>query len=35
MELVAVMSVYTFNANILRVMDHQAAPEARHLSARK
>jgi 4-carboxymuconolactone decarboxylase len=32
MELVAVMSVYTFNANILRVMDHQAAPDARHLS---
>jgi hypothetical protein len=30
-----VMSVYTFNANILRVMDHQAAPEARHLSPRK
>ncbi len=32
MELVAVMSVYTFNANILRVMDFQAAPEARHLT---
>ena len=29
------MSVYTFNANILRVMDHQASPEARHLSPRK
>ena len=35
MELVAAMSVYTFNANVLRVMDHQAAPEARHLSPRK
>jgi 4-carboxymuconolactone decarboxylase len=35
MELVAVMSAYTFNANILRVMDHQAAPEARHFSPRK
>ena len=34
-ELVAVMSVYTFNANILRVVDHQAAPEARHLTPRK
>jgi 4-carboxymuconolactone decarboxylase len=34
MELVAVMSVYTFNANILRVMDHQAAPDARHLTKR-
>jgi 4-carboxymuconolactone decarboxylase len=32
MELVAVMSVYTMNANILRVMDHQAAPDARHLT---
>lgn len=32
MELVAVMSVYTFNANILRTMDWQAAPEARHLT---
>jgi 4-carboxymuconolactone decarboxylase len=34
MELVAVMSVYTMNANILRVMDFQAAPEARHLTPR-
>src|SRR4051794_4072198 len=34
LELTAVMSVYTFNANILRVMDHQAAPDARHLSPR-
>jgi 4-carboxymuconolactone decarboxylase len=32
MELVAVMSVYTMNANILRVVDFQAAPEARHLA---
>ena len=31
-ELVAVMSVYTFNANILRTMDHRAAPDARHLT---
>src|SRR4051794_3386847 len=31
-ELVAVMSVYTFNANILRTMDFQAAPDARHLT---
>jgi 4-carboxymuconolactone decarboxylase len=35
MELVAVMSAYTFNANILRVMDWQAAPDARHLTPRK
>jgi 4-carboxymuconolactone decarboxylase len=34
LELTAVMSVYTMNANILRVMDHQAAPDARHLSPR-
>ena len=32
MELVAVMSVYTTNANILRTMQWQAAPEARHLT---
>jgi 4-carboxymuconolactone decarboxylase len=31
-ELVAVMSVYTMNANMLRTMDWQAAPEARHLT---
>jgi hypothetical protein len=31
-ELVAVMSVYTFNANILRTMEHRAAPDARHLA---
>jgi 4-carboxymuconolactone decarboxylase len=35
MELVAVMSVYTMNANILRVMEHKAAPDARHLTPRK
>lgn len=34
MELLAVMSVYTFNANVLRVLDFQAAPEARHLTPR-
>jgi 4-carboxymuconolactone decarboxylase len=33
MELVAVMSIYTMNANILRVVDFRAAPEARHLTA--
>jgi len=32
MELVAIMSVYTMNANILRVVDFQAAAEARHLT---
>lgn len=32
MELVAIMSVYTMNANILRVVNVQAAPEARHLT---
>src|SRR5437764_9588546 len=32
MELVAVMSVYTMNANILRVVNVEAAPEARHLT---
>lgn len=35
MELTAVMSVYMMNAAILRVMDHQAAPEARHLTPRE
>ena len=35
MELTAVMSVYMMNASILRVMDHRAAPDARHLSPRK
>lgn len=32
MELTAVMSVYMMNASILRVMDHRAAPDARHLT---
>ena len=32
MELLAVMSVYTMNANILRVVDFQPAPEARRLT---
>jgi 4-carboxymuconolactone decarboxylase len=32
MELVAVMSAYTMNANILRVVDHQPAPGARLLT---
>jgi 4-carboxymuconolactone decarboxylase len=32
MELVAIMSVYTMNANILRVAEVRAAPEARHLT---
>ena len=32
LELVAVMSVYTVNANILRVMDWQPAPDARRLT---
>jgi len=34
MELTALMSVYMMNASILRVMDHQAAPDARHLTPR-
>jgi 4-carboxymuconolactone decarboxylase len=34
LELTAVMSVYTMNATILRVMDHRAAAEARHLTPR-
>ena len=34
LELTAVMSVYTMNANILRVMDHRAAADARHLTPR-
>jgi 4-carboxymuconolactone decarboxylase len=32
MELLAVMSVYTMNANILRLVDYQPAAEARHLT---
>jgi 4-carboxymuconolactone decarboxylase len=34
LELTALMSVYTMNANILRVIDHQGAAEARHLTPR-
>ena len=34
LELTAVMSVYTMNAAILRVMNHQAAADARHLAPR-
>ncbi len=34
MELTAVMSVYMMNAAILRVMDHRAADNARHLTPR-
>lgn len=34
LEMTAVMSVYMMNASILRVMDHRAAPEARHLTQR-
>jgi 4-carboxymuconolactone decarboxylase len=34
LELTAVMSVYTMNASILRVMDHRAAADARHLTPR-
>ncbi len=34
MELTAVMGVYQMNAAILRVMDHQASPDARHLTPR-
>lgn len=35
LELTAVMSVYMMNASILRVMDHRAAPDARHLTPRR
>lgn len=34
LELTALMSVYMMNASILRVMDHRAAPDARHLTPR-
>lgn len=34
LELTAVMSVYMMNASILRVMDHQPAADARHLTPR-
>jgi hypothetical protein len=35
LELAAVMRVYTMNAAILRVMDHQAAADARQLTPRE
>ncbi len=35
LELTAVMSVYLMNAAILRVMDHKAPLEARHLTPRR
>lgn len=35
LELVALMSVYTMNATILRAMDHPAPPGARRLTPRK
>ena len=34
LELTAVMSAYMMNASILRVMDHQSAADARHLTPR-
>ena len=34
LELTAVMGVYTMNATILRVIDHRAAADARHLTPR-
>ncbi len=34
LELTAVMNVYMMNAAILRVMDHQAAADVRHLTPR-
>jgi 4-carboxymuconolactone decarboxylase len=34
MELTALMSAYMMNATILRVMDHRAAADARHLAPR-
>ena len=34
LELTAVISVYIMNASILRVMDHEAAADARHLTPR-
>jgi len=34
LELTAIMSVYMMNASILRVMDHRAAANARHLTLR-
>jgi len=35
LELTAIMSVYMMNATILRVMEHKAAPDARHLTPRQ
>jgi 4-carboxymuconolactone decarboxylase len=34
MELTALMNVYMMNASVLRVMEHQAADDARHLTPR-
>ena len=34
LELTALLRLYMMNAVILRVMDHQATPDARHLSPR-
>ena len=34
LELTAIMSVYMMNDTILRVMEHKAAPDARHLTPR-
>lgn len=34
MEMTALMGVYLLNATVLRAMDHQAAPDARHLTPR-
>ena len=34
LELTAVMSAYMMNASVLRVMDHQPAADARHLTPR-
>lgn len=34
MELTALMSVYMMNATVLRLMEHKAAPDARHLTLR-
>jgi hypothetical protein len=34
MEMTAVMSVYLMNATVLRAVNHQPGPEARHLTPR-
>ena len=34
LELTATMSVYLMNATILRAVDHQPPPDARHLTPR-